>query len=100
MRKATLKASVARPAPKRWAKTISRARPMTRLTAVPMVKERTPREMSSIDSSSATYRFSGSRLKAWPFSPENDGRHSHEMTAARARARTAVAIPPLMWPLK
>ena len=48
MRKATLKASMTRPAPKRWAKTISRASPMTRLMAVPSVKDRTPREMSSM----------------------------------------------------
>ena len=48
MRKATLYASTAKPAPNRWATTISRTRPMTRLKAVPMVKDRTPREMSSM----------------------------------------------------
>src|SRR4030065_15536 len=50
MRKATLNASAAALwlAPNRWAKTISRKRPMTRLTAVPAVKERTPLAMSSM----------------------------------------------------
>src|SRR4030065_464628 len=47
-RKATFKASVAAPTPKRGGKTDAPARPMTRLTAVPNVKERTPREMSSM----------------------------------------------------
>jgi hypothetical protein len=48
IRKAALKASVDRLEPKSRAKTISRTRPSTRLIAVPMVKDLTPRAISSI----------------------------------------------------
>lgn len=94
MRKATLKASVAAPTPKRWAKTDSRTRPMTRLTAVPTVTDRTPREMSSM--LRPLLDICGRQFKAYngPMSFDDKARPPGDNSLAKALAvmKTLAAI--------